>query len=91
MAKFLALLLTTAAALGLVQAQCPANAVLCGTTIVDTLQCAPEGSLVFITPAGNDPRNCAFHTNEDGLPQGRGAFCCAEGRCFQNGLQASCD
>lgn len=39
MAKFLALLLTTAAALGLVQAQCPANAVLCGTTIVDTLQC----------------------------------------------------
>ncbi|KAK4150511.1 hypothetical protein C8A00DRAFT_17978 [Chaetomidium leptoderma] len=91
MAKFLALLLTTAAAIGLVQAQCPANAVLCGTTTLNELKCADEAALTFITPKGNPPQNCGYQTNGEGLPQGRGAFCCADGRCLQNGLDAFCN
>jgi hypothetical protein len=47
MAKFLAVLLATAATLGLVQAQCTPNAVLCGTTILDVQQCKPSS---FFSP-----------------------------------------
>ncbi|KAK4126464.1 hypothetical protein N657DRAFT_556948, partial [Parathielavia appendiculata] len=50
-----------------------------------------EGSMTFITPRGNEIRDCAFPTDGMGLPQPRGAFCCAEGRCFQEGLGARCD
>lgn len=143
MAKFLALLLATAAAFGYVQAQCTPNAVLCGTTIMNVEQCessvssltskrhtilttlsghhhqqqtqklhlprittatamhnnnnnkrktgADESTLVFLTPQGNPAINCAFHTNSAGEPQARGAFCCAEGRCSQQGDNAICD
>jgi hypothetical protein len=48
MAKFLAVLLATAATLGLVQAQCTPNAVLCGTTILDVQKC--KALLLFQSP-----------------------------------------
>jgi hypothetical protein len=48
-------------------------------------------SLAFLTPSGNNPRDCAFPTDGDGLPQGRGTFCCTVGRCVQDGLSAFCD
>lgn len=50
-----------------------------------------ETELAVITPAGNSPANCIFPTNEDGVPQARGACCCADERCFANGLAAICD
>lgn len=122
MAKFLALLLATAASITLTQASCAPDAILCGTTIMNVLQCKyltllsadilhtctigarttvrpdtrlsmigeNEGDLTLITPAGNDPQNCAFKTDALGTPQGNGAFCCADGRCLQMGRFAYC-
>jgi hypothetical protein len=54
MAKFLAVLLATAATLGLVQAQCTPNAVLCGTTILDVQQCKPS-SFFSLPPSPPSP------------------------------------
>jgi hypothetical protein len=47
--------------------------------------------MTTITPKGNPIRNCAFHTDETGNPLALGAFCCADGRCFQEGLTARCN
>ncbi|KAK4642202.1 hypothetical protein QC761_507170 [Podospora bellae-mahoneyi] len=86
------LLLATAAAL--TSAQCPPNARVCGSDILPggSLACVgSETELAVITPAGNSPANCIFPTNEDDVPQARGACCCADERCFANGLAAICD
>jgi hypothetical protein len=47
--------------------------------------------MTTITPQDNKIRNCAFRTDETGNPLAKGAFCCADGRCFQEGLNARCN
>ncbi|KAK4173282.1 hypothetical protein QBC36DRAFT_59974 [Triangularia setosa] len=93
MTRFALVFLATAAALA--SAQCPPNARLCGSDILPggSLACVDnELDLVIITPANNSAANCIFPTNEDGVPQARGACCCADGRCTANGGTAAiCD
>ncbi|GAB1319570.1 hypothetical protein MFIFM68171_09780 [Madurella fahalii] len=91
MAKLIALVLAAAALVANVQAACPPNANLCGSEIIDRYHC-DDGTLVLITPAGNDPRDCHFFTNAEGIPQGGGVACCSVGRCrTDSNLNSFCD
>ncbi|KAK3312533.1 hypothetical protein B0H66DRAFT_570828 [Apodospora peruviana] len=93
MAKFFAIVAAAAALIAGVQAEnCPRSAPgLCGSDLIDNFKCSTELSLTFITPAGNNPRDCVFPVSSGGDPQGAGVFCCAQGQCKPNGLgQAHC-
>jgi hypothetical protein len=52
-----------------------------------------SGLLVFITPTGNDPRDCIYPISGAGEPIADGpggVSCCAVGRCFTTGETSSC-
>ncbi|KAK4182584.1 hypothetical protein QBC35DRAFT_467984 [Podospora australis] len=92
MAKFTTLLLSITALLAstAMAQRCPPNARLCGEEIANVYRCETLDRLIFITPAGNEPKNCHYRTDASGTPQGAGASCCADGQCMANGGSAFC-